>query len=103
MAGLTSPILGSIVMGLLNVAFTLVAAQLMDRQGRKPLMRLSVAGMAACLFGVAAAVAVPGALPAKFTSTGILAVRASPLVWQCGSWPATCVSLASGARMHSLP
>ena len=51
-AGLSSPIWGSIFMGSINVAFTMVAGALMDRLGRRPLMLASYAGMSACLLAV---------------------------------------------------
>jgi len=58
-AGLKSPILGSILVGAINLSFTAVAAALMDRRGRKPLLQASFGGMAAALAAVALAVAVP--------------------------------------------
>ncbi|KAL4430702.1 hypothetical protein ABPG75_005958 [Micractinium tetrahymenae] len=58
-AGLQSPILGSIAMGLTNVAFTVVAALLMDHAGRRPLLLTSFAGMAACLAALAAVMQLP--------------------------------------------
>ncbi len=58
-AGLKSPILGSIFVGVINLGFTAVAAALMDRRGRLPLLQLSFGGMAASLGAVALAVAVP--------------------------------------------
>ncbi len=58
-AGLQSPVVGSILMALVNLAFTLLAASLMDRMGRKPLLIVSFAGMAACLAGVAIVIYVP--------------------------------------------
>lgn len=51
-AGLKSPIVGSIIMGLVNVVFTLLAGLLMDRLGRRPLLLFSVFGMGVCLFAV---------------------------------------------------
>ena len=45
--------MGSIIMGLVNVVFTVVAGHFMDRWGRRPLLLTSFVGMAACLVGVA--------------------------------------------------
>lgn len=55
-AGLKSPILGSIVIGLVNVSGTVVAALIMDRFGRKPLLLLSHFGMAVSLASISVAV-----------------------------------------------
>jgi hypothetical protein len=60
-AGLKSPILGSILVGAINLGFTAAAATLMDRWGRKPLLQASFCGMAASLAAVAAATFVSGA------------------------------------------
>lgn len=60
-AGLKSPIVGSILVGAINLGFTLLAASLMDARGRKPLLQISFGGMAAAL----AAVAVTGMLPCE--------------------------------------
>ena len=54
-AGLKSPILGSIVIGLVNVAGTVVAALVMDRCGRKPLLLISHFGMAVSLASISLA------------------------------------------------
>ncbi|GBF90824.1 plastidic glucose transporter [Raphidocelis subcapitata] len=69
-AGLKSPILGSILVGAINLAFTGVASALMDRRGRKPLLQVSFAGMAVSLAAVAAA----GALPVPPIAAGLLTV-----------------------------
>ncbi|PSC75287.1 plastidic glucose transporter 4-like isoform [Micractinium conductrix] len=58
-AGLQSPIVGSIAVGLTNLAFTLVAAVLMDRAGRRPLLLTSFAGMGACLAAFSAVLLLP--------------------------------------------
>lgn len=88
-AGLQSPILGSILMGLVNVAFTLVAASLMDKMGRKPLLQLSFLGMALSLMGVAVTIYVPtgealqGALTVSLIILYVLcfAMGAGPIPW----------------------
>lgn len=51
-SGLENAIWGSILMGLVNLVFTILAALLMDRWGRRPLLLLSYSGMATCLFAV---------------------------------------------------
>jgi hypothetical protein len=72
-AGLESPILGSILMGLVNVGFTLLAASMMDKRGRVPLLQFSYAGMAACLVAVAAAIYAP-------TSEGVQGLLTAGLI-----------------------
>lgn len=62
-AGLNSPVLGSIIMGCVNLAGTLAAVALMDRAGRRLLILLSHAGMAACLILIAIVAFIPGQLP----------------------------------------
>ena len=59
-AGLNSPVLGSIIMGCVNLAGTLAAVALMDRAGRRLLILLSHAGMAACLILIAVVSFIPG-------------------------------------------
>ncbi|EFN59043.1 hypothetical protein CHLNCDRAFT_137750 [Chlorella variabilis] len=58
-AGLSSPILGSIAVGATNLTFTIVAAFLMDRAGRRPLIICSFAGMGACLATLSAFMLLP--------------------------------------------
>lgn len=59
-AGLNSPVLGSIIMGCVNLAGTLAAVALMDRAGRRLLILLSHAGMACCLVLIALVTFIPG-------------------------------------------
>ena len=59
-AGLQSPVLGSVLMGLVNVFGSGLATVLMDRAGRRPLLLVSHAGMGACLAGLSAAFVIPG-------------------------------------------
>lgn len=88
-AGLSSPIVGSIVMGLVNVVFTLVAAHLSDRAGRRPLLLLSFAGMCASLAGVAVVVLLPTSDKLQGAATSALimiyvaffALGAGPVTW----------------------
>lgn len=88
-AGLKSPILGSIAMGLANLAFTIVAALLMDRTGRRALLLTSFGGMAACLAALSAFMLLPTpkALEGPFSLAAILAyivffaLGAGPIPW----------------------
>ena len=57
------PVLGSIVMGVINLGGTLLAASLMDRAGRRLLMLLSHTGMGCCLLVIAVVSFVPGEAP----------------------------------------
>ena len=52
-AGLESPVLGSIIVGAVNVVGTLVAAFLMDQAGRRQLLLVSHVIMTVCLAGLA--------------------------------------------------
>ncbi len=58
-AGLSSPIIGSIIVGCVNVAGTGVAAYLMDKTGRRPLLIASHAGMAISLISISLAKFLP--------------------------------------------
>lgn len=60
-AGLKSPVAGSVAMGASNVVGTLLAAFLMDRLGRRPLLLFSHSAMAVCLLTMSAAQFSPGA------------------------------------------
>ena len=62
MAGLRSPVVGSVLVGVMNLAGALLAAALLDRAGRKPLLLVSHAGMGACLVALCLAFALPGML-----------------------------------------
>lgn len=61
-AGLRSPVAGSVAMGASNVIGTLLAAGLMDRLGRRPLLLFSHTCMAICLIAMSAAQFSPGTL-----------------------------------------
>lgn len=52
-AGKNASMIQTVVMGLVNVIFTVVAIQTVDRWGRKPLLITGSAGMAIGMFGVA--------------------------------------------------
>ncbi|DBB09503.1 TPA: hypothetical protein ACH3X3_008063 [Trebouxia sp. C0006] len=58
-AGLSSPIIGSIIVGCVNVVGTGVAAYLMDKTGRRPLLIASHAGMAISLISISLAKFLP--------------------------------------------
>ena len=67
-AGLDSPVLGSIIVGAVNVVGTTVAVFLMDHAGRRQLLLVSHAIMAICL----AALSISSWLPCK-SSTSLTA------------------------------
>lgn len=52
-AGHNASMVQTVVMGLVNVAFTIVAIQTVDKWGRKPLLMAGSIGMAVGMFGVA--------------------------------------------------
>jgi MFS transporter, SP family, galactose:H+ symporter len=61
-AGLSSTsvaILASVGVGVVNVTLTLVAMQLIDRVGRRPLLLVSLAGLTLSLFVLGVAFALP--------------------------------------------
>lgn len=60
-AGLKSPVLGSIIMGCINLGGTLTAVFLMDRAGRRRLILVSHGGMAFCLLLISVVAFIPGA------------------------------------------
>ncbi len=91
-AGLSSSsvaILASVGVGLVNVALTLVAMQLIDRVGRRPLLLVSLAGMAVSLFVLGLAFALPQlkgslgwiAVAGLMTYVGSFAVGLGPVFW----------------------
>ncbi|WP_146935951.1 D-xylose transporter XylE [Cerasibacillus quisquiliarum] len=52
-AGQNASMLQTVIMGLVNVIFTIVAIQTVDKWGRKPLLMVGSVGMAIGMFGVA--------------------------------------------------
>ena len=62
-AGLESPVLGSIIVGSVNVAGTMLAAMLMDKAGRRQLLLTSHIVMAVCLSALAVSTYLPCASP----------------------------------------
>jgi MFS family permease len=91
-AGLSSAsvaILASVGVGVVNVVMTLVAMQLIDRVGRRPLLLASLAGMALSLFVLGLAFALPQlsgslgwiAVGSLMVYVGSFAVGLGPVFW----------------------
>ncbi|MCW6511766.1 sugar porter family MFS transporter [Lichenifustis flavocetrariae] len=91
-AGLSSAsgaILASVGVGVINVAFTLVAMQLIDKVGRRPLLLVSLAGMALGLIVLGLAFALPQlsgslgwiAVGSLMVYVGAFAVGLGPVFW----------------------
>jgi sugar porter (SP) family MFS transporter len=91
-AGLSSApaaILASVGVGIVNVVFTLIAMQLIDRVGRRPLLLVSLAGMAVSLFVLGLAFSLPQfagslgwiAVGSLMAYVGSFAVGLGPVFW----------------------
>ncbi len=91
-AGMTSAsvaILASVGVGVVNVALTLAAMQLIDRVGRRPLLLVSLAGMALSLFMLGLAFSLPQlsgslgwiAAASLMVYVGSFAVGLGPVFW----------------------
>jgi MFS transporter, SP family, galactose:H+ symporter len=91
-AGMSSAsvaILASVGVGLVNVLLTLVAMQLIDRVGRRPLLLISLAGMALSLFVLGLAFSLPQlsgslgwiAVASLMIYVGSFAVGLGPVFW----------------------
>ena len=91
-AGLSSAsvaILASVGVGVVNVALTVVAMQLIDRVGRRPLLLVSLAGMALSLFILGLAFSLPQlsgtlgwiAVASLMVYVGSFAVGLGPVFW----------------------
>jgi sugar porter (SP) family MFS transporter len=82
-------ILASVGVGCVNVALTLVAMQLIDRVGRRPLLLVSLAGMALSLFALGFAFSLPQlsaslgwiAVVSLMVYVGSFAVGLGPVFW----------------------
>jgi len=82
-------ILASVGVGCVNVALTLVAMQLIDRVGRRPLLLVSLAGMALSLFVLGFAFSLPQLSPSLgwlavlslMVYVGSFAVGLGPVFW----------------------
>ncbi|CAL5223439.1 g5955 [Coccomyxa viridis] len=91
-AGLESPVLGSIIVGAVNVVGTLVAAFLMDHAGRRQLLLVSHVIMTVCLAGLAISTWLP--LSAAVEGwISLLAVMGFVLGFSQGSGPIPWVYL----------
>ena len=91
-AGMSSAsvaILASVGVGVVNVALTLVAMQLIDRVGRRPLLLVSLSGMALSLVALGLAFALPQlsgslgwiAVASLMIYVGSFAVGLGPVLW----------------------
>ena len=82
-------ILASVGVGVVNVIFTVVAMQLIDRVGRRPLLLVSLAGMALSLFVLGLAFSLPQlsgslgwiAVASLMAYVGSFAVGLGPVFW----------------------
>ena len=85
----SSAILASVGVGVINVILTVVAMQLIDRVGRRPLLLISLAGMALSLFVLGGAFLLPQfksilgwiAVGSLMTYVGFFAVGLGPVFW----------------------
>lgn len=92
LAGLSSAsvaILASVGVGVVNVVLTVVAMQLIDRVGRRPLLLISLVGMALSLFALGLAFALPQAsgnlgwiaVGSLMIYVGSFAIGLGPVFW----------------------
>jgi MFS transporter, SP family, galactose:H+ symporter len=89
MSSAPAAILASVGVGVINVVFTVVAMQLIDRVGRRPLLLISLAGMAISLFVLAGAFMLPQfksvlgwiAVGSLMAYVGFFAVGLGPVFW----------------------
>jgi SP family galactose:H+ symporter-like MFS transporter len=85
----SAAILASVGVGVINVVLTVVAMQLIDRVGRRPLLLISLAGMALSLFVLGGAFLLPQfksvlgwiAVGSLMTYVGFFAVGLGPVFW----------------------
>ena len=85
----SSAILASVGVGVVNVVFTVVAMQLIDRVGRRPLLLVSLAGMALSLIVLGLAFSLPQfkdilgwvAIGSLMAYVGSFAVGLGPVFW----------------------
>lgn len=85
-AGISSGALASAAVGLINVIGTVGAASLMDRAGRKELLRLSFTGMGLCMFAMALGLALPSLAPIS-GSIALFGTLAYVLCFAAGAGP----------------
>ena len=88
--GMGSPMVQTVMMGVINILFTLLAVFTVERWGRKPLLIYGSAGMAIGAFGVALCNLVPG-LPPLMAVVSIMVYSASFMF----SWGPICWVLIS--------
>jgi SP family galactose:H+ symporter-like MFS transporter len=89
MSSAPAAILASVGVGVVNVVLTLVAMQLIDRVGRRPLLLVSLAGMAVSLFVLGLAFSLPQfssslawiAIGSLMVYVGSFAVGLGPVFW----------------------
>ncbi len=89
MSSAPAAILASVGVGIVNVVLTLVAMQLIDRVGRRPLLLVSLAGMAVSLFVLGLAFSLPQfssslawvAIGSLMVYVGSFAVGLGPVFW----------------------
>jgi len=89
LASASAAILASVGVGLVNVVLTVVAMQLIDRVGRRPLLLVSLAGMALSLFVLGLAFFLPQlsgslgwiAVASLMVYVGSFAVGLGPVFW----------------------
>lgn len=85
----SSAILASVGVGIVNVLLTVVAMQLIDKVGRRPLLLISLAGMAVSLFVLGGAFLLPQfksvlgwiAVGSLMSYVGFFAVGLGPVFW----------------------
>ena len=74
-------ILASVGVGVVNVALTVVAMQLIDRIGRRPLLLVNLAGMALGLLGLGLAFSLPRCSGSLLIYVVSFAVGLGPVFW----------------------
>lgn len=82
--GMTNPMVNTVVMGIVNISFTLVAVFTVEKLGRKPLLIIGSLGMAVGAIGVAATFGNPGL--SLVTMVSIMVYSASFMM----SWGPIC-------------
>ena len=88
--GMGNPMMQTVLMGIVNISFTLVAVFTVEKLGRKPLLIVGSLGMALGAVGVALADALPS-LPGAFGAVSVMVYSASFMF----SWGPICWVLIS--------
>lgn len=86
-AGLRSPVLGAVLVGIVNILGTLLSTAVTDAYGRKPLMVLSHAGMAVSLLGITLSSWLPGVPAATVAQAAFALVLVFVVFFSFGSGP----------------